>query len=87
MPDVRETDLDPFCDLNYGIVIEWFEMLDDILRVLNGIERLHLWQSGTLGLPVLPFCLHFLNVCAVTKHDLAQIRGCLGRINGASKAM
>ena len=69
----READLYPLS------VMAGDDPPDHTLRILHGIQRFHGIEGfRSLGLAVLPLCLHHLDMGTVTEHDTAQIRGGIG---------
>ena len=50
---------------------------EDSLRILHSIKSLYLPSACTAGLPVLPLCLHLLNMRTVLQHYAAQIHRCV----------
>ena len=86
MPHIRKTDIDPFTELDPLSITAGPEQLDRIQRVLHHINRLIFRIAGTLALSVAPLCLKFLDVGAVAKHDITQVRCSKGAYHLALEA-
>ena len=75
--------LHPVKDLHRRAVLLGFEQPHGVLGVLHGIFRFHLIPAAALCLAVFPLRLLLLDVGGVLQHDLAQVHGRVGGVNGA----
>ena len=81
MSGIYKTHLNPVCQFQNLLIRAAHQMRDGSLRIVHIIQRLYRFLAGSLSFPVSPFCFKHLDMCTVTKHDLAQIHGGIGRIN------
>ena len=74
MAHIRKTDLNAVADRDPLSVLAWHKQLYGIQGILHHIHRLILRLSCSSALAVAPLCLKFLDVRAVTQHNVAEIR-------------
>ena len=72
MPCIDEADLHAIPELDHLMIVHPAEMLQHIRRIRKIIDRLHLRQSRTTPLPVLPLALLHLDMRRIPQHDLRQ---------------
>ena len=75
MTDICEAKFDSFTELDRLVIIDRRKKCDCIHGVLYSIKWFVKRSTGTKCLPVPPFCFGFLDMCTVTEHNAAQIRG------------
>ena len=86
MPCIDEPDLNPIRNRQNLFIRTAHQQADSPLCIIHVIKRLDLLFSGSLSFPVSPLCLRHLNMRAVTKHDITQIRRSIGGINTSPKS-
>ena len=87
MGHVAEADGEPFPDLQQLAVAHRAEMLNGVLGVLHGKQRLHQSLAGPLVLTVLVFGFALVDLGAVNEHDPAQIAGLSSGVDRSVKAL
>ena len=76
----------PWCRGNCFFVGAWYKILYYTHGIFHRVGRYKFRFTLTASLTVTPFCLEHLNMRAVTEHDIAEMTGCLGRIDRTQKA-
>ena len=75
MSHIAEANLNARAEFDFLLIVTGMEETDSAKGVCHGIERYVFFHTGTFAFPVTPFCLEFLDVCTVAKHNAAQITG------------
>ena len=76
----------PWCRGDRFFVGAWYKILYYTHGIFHRVGRYKFRFTLTASLTVTPFCLKHLNMRAVTEHDIAEVTGCLGRIDRTHKA-
>ena len=87
MSYITEADLDAGAKVDLLLITAWMKQIDCAQRVFHCIERYIFLCAGTFCFPVAPFCLEFLDMRTVSKHDIAQIIGGKSRDNLSLKTV
>ena len=74
-------------DLFQLAVLAVLKLRHHLLRILNGVHRLHHGRTCTLCLAVFPLRFHFLNVCRILQHHHAQLNAGRGAINRPAESL
>ena len=78
MSDIGKSDFHSFTYLDHMVILTRYQSADRSIRIFHCINRLHqLILCASLRLTILPLCLLHLDMGTVTKHDAAQVNGCL----------
>ena len=71
MSRIYKPNRNPFCNPLFFHVTASYKALHDSLCILYSVHRYIFFPACTSSLTITPFCLEHLNVCTVSKHDIA----------------
>ena len=85
--DIRQPEGDALAYPDHFTVVAPAELVQRAFRIRQGIGGLHHRGAGALRLPVAPLSFGLLDVGGVPEHDIAEVAGGVGGVDGALEAV
>lgn len=87
MAGIDESELDAIRDVDGAVIGKGHELAEAFFRILFIVEWLDFLKAFAFAVFVYPVDIVFLDACGIAEHDLAEIAGGVGAVDGAGEAL